>query len=561
MLSSFFGSSSSQFSYSTVKKTLEDKTFSLEDFLSKVTFELLTTVETAEEERGKTLLWLFARHTLNHPAYFVAIWHRFKNQITLTDILVSPLQGSQQGQTILWILVGACGLNITEPFHLVWEKFNQALDFRALTFPTAGGAGLSTIDLFFTVGFFGEMSIFEKLWIRFGEKFDAFSLSTQQKDGLHKGVNLWWFLAAFAFKGHLRFWDEIWQREGSNFFREIFAVRPDNPTQNNQTILWFLAFVAAKGQSDTFFEVWERIKRELTFADVTNPLSTADKVSLIRILLSFQTGRQIVLDILTQMPGIPNDSFLRELHQLSSEVAPIAQKILVAKKELYEHVEYLKKRKLLDINWTEQEINTLFNLAEEASLVGYVNAYYEIWIFLDGEKHPEKKSQAWSHIPPNSWFRTFSPEEEANFYIELSTKTHLPWLREIHLQTALYWAVRIRGNDKEKERSHLIQRVAAYLITGKNEYEPERPCLTPSLNTHLENAPFAELLNLFLVLKEQANYTRELEQERRSLLTMAPSARAEVARTETAAAAAASESVSLEAPLAALSLAAPPPKF
>jgi hypothetical protein len=553
MLKSLLGSFSNQISFSTVKKALDENEFSLGSFLSNVTFEILTTPETSEEDKGKTLLWLFAREVRNHPEYFLAIWQQFQQQITLEDILVFPLQGAQQGRTILWLLAAGCTPENSQPFNLVWERFNSEFNLLTLMMPTSEGNGLSTVEILFNVTFFVDFSVFERFWQRFGNEVKSYHLSSPLKEGLFKGVNLLWFLADFAFKGKVHFFEEIWQKEGTFFSRESLTVRPEDPTQSNRTILWLLAFPAAKQKSKIFFEVWDKVKRELNFHDVTSPASCVNKISLFKILWTFQEGRQTVLEILAQVPGLPHESLIQELREMSPELPQFFQGIFVAKQKLYVHLDYLKKRKLLGIAWEVQEVSHLLTLGEDASQAGYVNANYEVYALLEDDAWKEAKSKAWTRIPDNSWFRVFSsPEEEAKLYINLATTASSSFFRETYLQTALYWATRIRDQNK----GQLIDAVAYCFVTGKNDYDSSRPYLAPRLAANLEDMQFTDILNLFLVLKEQADHARELEPQARTFLTLASN----VNRSGTAAAAAAATPISiddaalLEAPLSALSI-------
>ncbi len=117
---------------------------------------------------------------------------------------------------------------------------------------------------------------------------------------------------------------------------QLVAVETQEPNKG-RTLLWLLAMAAVRHQSTAFFSVWGKFRKHITYDDLAISVeSTSGKsLTIIDLLGSLkEAGGHILYEIITQMPGLPNDRVMTSLRSTASpEFYEEAKESFAKKKE------------------------------------------------------------------------------------------------------------------------------------------------------------------------------------------------------------------------------------
>lgn len=516
----FLGSSTPTYSYSEVQKALQNKSFTLE-MLERVSVKQLLAVEEKGPNEGRTILWLLALQ--KDPTLFLEVWARHQREIALKDILVTASCGDESGMSLLSLVVNAMILdkNMTAPFFVVAQKFHEELTLahlrKTVIAKDSKQSSLWTNSVFWLIAFASsrtQTGIFEKIAEKFQHEFSLADLRESRREGNFRKPNLLWFLAELAAKGKPEIFSAVWERFQKELSVEDFNASAQEGTFHGPSVLWLLAKAAIRYEPKPFFAVWEALKTKLTYEDLATTVksSSGQQITFFSLLSRLKGGHRILFEIVTQMPGIPSLKLKQSLQEASSETFfAYAKNLFVKKEKLDNYIKTLNRKKLLNIAFEKAELEQLFQLGESALEAEYINAFYEIYKFLESTTMKEWAEKARRKISINSWFDEVLPASRAQAFYDASRTMHNnPSARESHLLAALSFATRATGSV----RNSLIQKIACYYITGSTPMASSQPFLSQNdLKVYYSSIDYQRLSERLEELKKQylAQHTEEDE--------------------------------------------------
>jgi hypothetical protein len=519
MLRGIFGLGSQPLSYAEVDKAITAGSFDIEKFLAAITLPQLLAQETEKPNTGRTLFWLFARYTCEHPTYFLQVWGKFHTEISLEHILVTAQSGNQRGMSVLSLLAVGASVGHVEPYKTVLAKFRYGFQLQHFLIPAQGEemAGITALFLLAVTGIYIDIDIFLNFWNEFHSDLTFSVLVEPVRVGPEKGLNLLWYLAVLAYKGHPEMFDYVWRKYQDQFIPSHFLLAATEGSYQNASTLWFLAASSVRHFPKPFYEIWEKFKSRFTFDDMAADLQQT--VPLLTLLLHLDRGKQIFVEVIEQMAGVPVP---RLMDALKSKVSPdfytYAEKLFFQKRKLQQCISTLLQQKTLIVDFESEELDTLFRFGEATSQAGYVNAFYDIHQLLENTSAKDKNEQAQRKIPQHSWHRRdhvmLKYTDEISFDklwdIPLMLESIAPiyddpvkqkYKAEIYLDGALFLRNRVfsashnsqRFNDyckrqfvlalkcalfvRDNTREPLIQKIAYGYITGRRDFNPNQPIL------------------------------------------------------------------------------------
>lgn len=168
---------------------------------------------------------------------------------------------------------------------------------------------------------------------------------------------------------------------------------------------------------------------------------------------------------------------------------------------------------------TEQEINNLVILAQNAMRAGYLKSFYVLGKFLLEQKKPQEACSYFAQVPKKCYvFFNEAQFEASNTFLNMALQTHIfDDERHQFLAAALSSALKLNNTN---EKTLLIQKIAFYHLVKGKEYSPSMNFIDPYITNGLtENSNIEACFQLF---EQFYAYQQLITQEEAAVISTEP---------------------------------------
>ncbi|MFI4937372.1 MAG: hypothetical protein ACHQJ6_02555 [Candidatus Berkiellales bacterium] len=352
------------------------------------------------EHQGMTALYLAAwQVTEGCPAAFAHLHRHFRNQLTLEHFL----KRGKSGLFPLWLLAMAIRSN-SGPFKTVLGQFINSITADVFLLSPHEGPHEGAFILWFAAQSAHVTPFFLRIILaKFKKEFQAKDY-LKGPQGRARGKTLLWVLG-FLVEYHPAFFMHAFEQHKDEFTIEEFLAQVLDGENKGQSVVWQLAYAANK-YPEAFIAFWVYFGKQLKLSDLlvealAGKCQGESSLSLLADAALTQPAITIILGkILYRLPGIiPNVDPLKEILVKFTNGQHLINLVL-KRNAFFQAFEQFKAQ----VQISDESFTELCKLADEAQSADYVNAYYDIGLYLLTRNEEQKAAFSFDRTHPKSTF-------------------------------------------------------------------------------------------------------------------------------------------------------------
>lgn len=342
---------------------------------------------------------------------------------------------------------------------------------------------------------------FLEIWHRFKNHITLDDLRKKPLHGIQVGASVIWVLAYQSLRNSdTRSFREVWHR----FENQITMVDLRNQVEEGEnkglTLFHLLSTMNLRRDDGSFYKAWIQCKDLITPEDLEKKTESGEykNIPVIYNIVRASLNGSILMnkifeEILTSLPSLLNFKQLGERpnmlepsmgslifgdwNRLDRTWGEYITSLIKARNTLFTALESLREKNTV---LEKQAIEDLFTLAKNATTTGYLNAFYDVGMFLMDTQQYHHACAAFQNLPSRAkQLETTSSFAANTLFGEALQETNDSLRRYEHLRAALWFTLAITN---ESDRHLLIQKIAyCYVTKGQGKDLRQSAFINPSL--------------------------------------------------------------------------------